>query len=117
MSVTQGLQNAAYVIFFLMIIGGTFAVLDATGAMNAGMANVVKATRGKELLMIPICMIVFGCGSAFCGNFEEFLAFVPLVLACCLTTVSYTHLDVYKRQVLYGSRCQTVGVGGWACRW
>ena len=39
MSVTQGLQNAAYVIFFLMIIGGTFAVLDATGAMNAGMAN------------------------------------------------------------------------------
>ena len=68
-----------------MIIGGTFAVLDATGAMNAGMANVVKATRGKELLMIPICMIVFGCGSAFCGNFEEFLAFVPLVLACCLT--------------------------------
>ena len=69
MSVTQGLQNAAYVIFFLMIIGGTFAVLDATGAMNAGMANVVKATRGKELLMIPICMIVFGCGSDFCGNF------------------------------------------------
>ena len=24
-------------------------------------------------------------GSAFCANFEEFLAFVPLVLACCLT--------------------------------
>lgn len=48
MSVTQGLQNAAYVIFFLMIIGGTFAVLDATGAMNAGMANVVKATRASD---------------------------------------------------------------------
>lgn len=85
MSVTRGMQNAAYVIFFLLIIGGTFAVLDDTGAMNAGMANVVKATRGKELLMIPICMTVFGCGSAFCGNFEEFLAFIPLVLACCLT--------------------------------
>lgn len=85
MSVTRGMQNAAYVIFFLLIIGGTFAILDATGAMSAGMANVVKATKGKELLMIPICMIVFGLGSAFCGNFEEFLAFVPLVLACCLT--------------------------------
>ena len=85
MSVTLGMQNAAYVIFFLLIIGGTFAVLDATGAINAGMANVVKKTRGKELLMIPICMIVFGCGSCFAGNFEEFLAFVPLVLACCLT--------------------------------
>ena len=41
--------------------------------------------KGKEFLMIPVCMIVFGMGSAFCANFEEFLAFVPLVLACCLT--------------------------------
>ena len=41
--------------------------------------------KGKELLMIPVCMIVFGCGSAFCANFEEFLAFVPLVLAVCLS--------------------------------
>ena len=85
MSVTQGMQDAAYIIFFLLIIGGTFAIMDATGAINAGMANVIRKTRGRELLMIPICMIIFGCGSAFCGNFEEFLAFVPLVLACCFT--------------------------------
>lgn len=85
MSVTLGMQNAAYIIFFLLIIGGMFAILDGTGAINAGMSNVVRAMKGKEFLMIPVCMIVFGCGSAFCANFEEFLAFVPLVLACCLT--------------------------------
>lgn len=85
MSVTLGMQNAAYIIFFLLIIGGMFAILNGTGAINSGMANVVRAMKGKELLMIPVCMIVFGCGSAFCANFEEFLAFVPLVLACCLT--------------------------------
>lgn len=85
MSVTLGMQNAAYIIFFLLIIGGMFAILNGTGAINAGMSNVVRAMRGKELLMIPVCMVVFGCGSAFCANFEEFLAFVPLVLACCLT--------------------------------
>lgn len=34
MSVTQGMQNAAYIIFFLLIIGGTFAIMDATGAIN-----------------------------------------------------------------------------------
>lgn len=85
MSVTLGMQNAAYIIFFLLIIGGMFAILNGTGAINAGMANVVRAMKGKEILMIPVCMIVFGCGSAFCANFEEFLAFVPLVLACCLT--------------------------------
>ena len=85
MSVTLGMQNAAYIIFFLLIIGGMFAILNGTGAINAGMANVVRSMKGKELLMIPVCMIVFGCGSAFCANFEEFLAFVPLVLAGCLS--------------------------------
>lgn len=85
MSFTLGMQNAAYIIFFLLIIGGMFAILNATGAINAGMANIVRVMKGKELLMIPVCMVVFGCGSAFCANFEEFLAFVPLVLACCLS--------------------------------
>ncbi|MBQ9647742.1 MAG: YfcC family protein [Oscillospiraceae bacterium] len=85
MSVTLGMQNAAYIIFFLLIIGGMFAILNATGAINNGMANVVRSMKGRELLMIPVTMIVFGCGSAFCANFEEFLAFVPLVLAVCLS--------------------------------
>lgn len=85
MSLTLGMQNAAYIIFFLLIIGGMFAILNGTGAINTAMANVVRAMKGKELLMIPVCMVVFGCGSAFCANFEEFLAFVPLVLTVCLS--------------------------------
>lgn len=83
-SVTLGLQRATGIISFLLIIGGAFAVMDATGATNAGMGNVVKKMNGKELLMIPICMIIFGCGSAFAGNFEEFLAFIPLVVGVCV---------------------------------
>lgn len=84
MSVTLGMQRASYVIFFLFIIGGMFQVMEATGAIRNGMTLVVKKMAGKELLMIPVCMMVFGCGSAFAGNFEEFLAFVPLVLAVCI---------------------------------
>ncbi len=84
-SVTLGMQRGSAIIFFLLIIGAMFAILDGTGAINAGMTNLVRAMKGKEFLMIPVCMIVFGMGSAFCANFEEFLAFVPLVLACCLT--------------------------------
>ena len=84
-SVTLEMQRGSAIIFFLLIIGAMFAILDGTGAINAGMTNIVRAMKGKEFLMIPVCMIVFGMGSAFCANFEEFLAFVPLVLACCLT--------------------------------
>lgn len=84
-ALTLGIQNAAYIIAFLLIIGGMFAILEGTGAIESGLANVVRATRGKELIMIPICMTVFGLGSCFCANFEEFLAFVPLMLTVCLS--------------------------------
>lgn len=41
-SLTLGLQNATEIISFLFIIGGMFAIMDATGAVNAGLSNVVK---------------------------------------------------------------------------
>lgn len=66
------------------MIGGMFQIMEATGAIKNGMTLVVKKMAGKELLMIPVCMMVFGCGSAFAGNFEEFLAFIPLMLGVCL---------------------------------
>ena len=90
-SLTLGLQNGAYVIFFLLIIGGMFGILNGTGALNVGIANILKKIKNREYLMIPILMIFFGCGSTFCGNFEEFLVFVPLILACCIT-VGYDSL-------------------------
>lgn len=85
MSLALGIQNASYIIAFLLIIGGMFAIMEGTGAINAGIANVVRAMRGKELLMIPVLMTVLGLMSCFCANFEEFLAFIPLILAVSLS--------------------------------
>ncbi len=85
MSLALGIQNASYIIAFLLIIGGMFAIMEGTGAINAGLANVVRAMRGKELIMIPVLMTVLGLMSCFCANFEEFLAFIPLILAVCLS--------------------------------
>lgn len=79
-SLTLGLQNAAEIISFLFIIGGMFAIMDATGAINAGLSNVVEKMKGRELMMIPVCMVLFSLLSAFAGCFEEFLAFTPLVI-------------------------------------
>ena len=54
--------------------------MEATGAIGAGLANIVRKMKGREILMIPVCMVLFGMGSCFAGNFEEFLAFIPLVI-------------------------------------
>ena len=83
-SLPLGLQGASDVIAFLLIIGGAFGVMEATGAIKSAMGALVLKMRGKELMLIPICMLIFSCGSAFAANEEEYLAFLPLILSICL---------------------------------
>lgn len=83
-SFTLGLQEAAYIIFFLMIIGGTFKIVESTGALNAGLSNLVRSMHGAELLLIPVCVFVFGLVSATAACCEEYLAFLPLMYVVCV---------------------------------
>ncbi|MGN0660064.1 MAG: YfcC family protein [Emergencia sp.] len=83
-SFTLGLQSSAYIIFFLMIMGGTFQIVEATGALHAGLSNLVRVLRGKELIMVPVCIVVFGLVSAFAACCEEYLAFLPLMYVVCI---------------------------------
>lgn len=83
-SLTRGLQSASDIIAFLFIIGGAFGVMEATGAIKSGMGTLVLKMRGRELLLVPVCMAIFTCGSAFAANEEEYLAFLPLILSICL---------------------------------
>lgn len=77
-SLTVGMQSAAPIIFFLLIIGGYFQVVESTGALKAALANMVKKLKGKEILLIPITVFVCGIVSATAGTWEEYLALLPL---------------------------------------
>lgn len=44
----------------------------------------VKKLSGKELLLAPLCVIIFGLVSCFAGCWEEFLPFIPLICAVCI---------------------------------
>lgn len=83
-SFTLGLQKAASIIFFLMIVGGAFQIVESTGALQAGLSNLVIRLRGKELLLIPICTFVFALVSATAACCEEYLAFLPLMYMVCV---------------------------------
>ncbi|MCI7145538.1 MAG: TIGR00366 family protein [Clostridiales bacterium] len=83
-SFTKGLQNAAYIIFFLLILGGVFKIVETTGALHAGINNMIKATAGKEVILVPICLIVFSLISATAACCEEYLAFLPLMYMVCM---------------------------------
>ena len=83
-ALSLGLQDAAYVIFFLFILGGVFKIIEITGALHAGISNMIRVTAGKEVVLVPICLITFSLISAFAACCEEYLAFLPLMYMVCM---------------------------------
>ena len=116
-SISSGIQGSSSIIAFLFIIGGAFGMMDETGAIKSGMGTLVRKMRGREILMIPCCMLIFTLGAAFAGNNEEFLAFLPMLLSICFAMGfdSLTALGILFCSVAagYGAGCTqsfTVGV-------
>lgn len=65
---------------FILMVGGFLGVMAKTGALDAGIANIIRLLKGKEKLLIPILMCAFALGGTTFGMAEETIAFYPLVL-------------------------------------
>lgn len=76
----QGVYDTVDIILFVLIIGGVIGVLDATGAFNAGIASLSKATKGKEYLLIVILGILVTLGGTTFGMAEETIALYPILI-------------------------------------
>ncbi len=76
----MGFQDAVDVALFILIIGGFLGVIMKTGAIDAGIANITKTLKGREKIMIPILMTLFGIGGTTFGMAEETIAFYPLLI-------------------------------------
>jgi len=81
-------KSAALIVGFILIVGGVFAILSKTRAIDAAIMVVAKAHYKSpiiEMLYIPIFMVIFSLGGGSFGMGEEvipfILIFVPLTLA------------------------------------
>lgn len=81
-------EDAAPIIAFVLLIGGAFAVLEKTGAVEASLKRLVQTSRRSRAvaaLLIPGFMLLFSLGGGVFGMSEEtipfVLIFVPLALA------------------------------------
>ena len=75
------LKGAIDVALFVLIIGGFLGVVTKTGALDAGVGGLVKKLKGKELMLIPVLMLLFSLGGTSYGMAEESLAFYALITA------------------------------------
>ena len=78
------LYGAIDVAMFILMIGGFLGITMKTGAIDAGIAYIVKRLGGKGKLLIPILMIIFAAGGTSYGMAEESLAFYPLIIAAMI---------------------------------
>lgn len=83
-AVHQGMVDGAGIIFFILIVGGAFGILNETKAIEAGLGAVSRKMSGREIFIIPIVMTLFAFGGATFGLAEEaiplILILVPLAL-------------------------------------
>jgi len=77
----KGLAAAQSIVFFIFIVGGSFNVVNQTGAIEAGISKIALSLKGKEKLMIPIIVFIFSIGGATIGMAEEAIVFVPIGIA------------------------------------
>lgn len=80
MAAPRGFVDAIDVCVFVLCIGGFLGVVAKTGALDAGIARIVKRMGGNELMLIPILMLVFSLGGTSYGMCEETMAFYALVV-------------------------------------
>ena len=88
MAPIKGFIAASQIIGFCLLVGGAFGVFNATGAINAGLSQILKAGKkhpSRKKFIVPVVMLVFSLAGATFGMSESVLVFVlitvPLALA------------------------------------
>jgi len=106
----RGFVESAQIIGFVLFVGGAFAVLQRTEAIDTAIRSVVRAHTRSQLvrtLLIPVFVTMFSLGGATFGMNEEvipfILIFVPLALALGYDTVTGVSIPFLGSQVGFGA--------------
>jgi uncharacterized ion transporter superfamily protein YfcC len=83
-AIPQGFSAAHEIIFFVFIIGGAFAVLRATGAVDAALGALLRKLGDRPFWLVAGGILVFALGSSTIGMAEEYLPFVPVLVVLAL---------------------------------
>ncbi len=79
----KGFVGAAHIIAFVILVGGAFSILTATGALDAGLGSVLKYAErnpASKHLVVPLLMIIFSLAGCTFGMSEENLVFILITI-------------------------------------
>lgn len=76
----QGIADSIDIIIFILILGGVIGIVNATGAMNAGMMRLSDKLKNKQKWLIVIVLTLIALGGTTFGLAEETIAFYPILI-------------------------------------
>lgn len=75
----DGIEGAIQICFFVLILGAFLKMVNSTNAIEDGIKVLIKKLHGKELVLIPVLMIIFSIGGTTYGMLEETVGFYALL--------------------------------------
>ncbi|MGE8018474.1 YfcC family protein [Peribacillus frigoritolerans] len=79
-SIPLGMIEAAGVVFFVLIMGGYFGILKATGAIDELILMLSNTLAQREKLIIPTLVLFFALLGALTGAAESNLVYIPILV-------------------------------------
>jgi len=77
--IIKGFASSAELIFMVIMSGGAFKVLVATGALQVLISIVVKKFGNKEAIFIPLLLLLFAA-IATTQSVTVFIGFTPIII-------------------------------------
>lgn len=80
-SFIKGIQDASAIVAYVLVVGGAYGIIMSTGALNNGLAVLIKKLGTKVRLLIPIVMLLLSIAGTTAGMWEETLVFYAIMVA------------------------------------
>lgn len=84
-AVYHGFVKQAGIIVFILVVGGAFWLLNATGAVTAGIRRFIGLVGKRDRLVLAALTVLFSLAGAVFGMSEETIPFVGIVVPLALS--------------------------------
>ena len=99
--------TAVGIVAFILVCGGAFGIVMHTGAVDAGIHALIRRSKGREIVLIPVLFTLFSLGGAVFGMGEEAIPFamviVPLTVAMGYDAVVAVCVTYVATQIGFGT--------------
>ena len=79
-AIYHGFVKQAGIIVFILVVGGAFWLLNATGAVSAGIGRFIVKVGNRDKLVLAAITVLFSLAGAVFGMSEETIPFVGIVV-------------------------------------